>query len=210
MANRAEKIAALVEKHLRKDLNLSSQVPYQILSPESGGLPPQSLLMGYVAGRVQVHQIQLQGLLQKTKDLDPMCYVYFNLSQPRRFELQAFIYNPGLVTEIHRLAYAVPLSKPVRDPVQVLDPRVTVFSGDADAAARLNRNPQLLKQASALAITERETSGYPLLIDRRLAVYPAATGSLFILHTLPKTLMMRQTLLANETLQLASAIEATL
>jgi hypothetical protein len=211
MANKAEKIATQAEKALRKDLNLSTQLPYQILDPESGGLPVQSALSGHVDGHVMIHQIQLKGLLQQVKDIPPYCYVYFTLRQPRPFELQVWIWNPGLITYIHRLAYAVPLARPVRGAVSMRDPNVARFAGDPELAARLNSNPQLLKQAETLAVTKREeSSSYPLLIDRRLDIEPTANGSVLILHTLPKMLMLRQTLLASETLQLAAALEAAL
>jgi hypothetical protein len=211
MANKAEKIATQAEKALRKDVNSTTPLPYQILSQESGGLPPQSALRGHVDGRVQIRQIQLGGLLQQVKNITPYCYVYFALQQPRPFELQVWIWNPGLVTWLHRLAYAVPLARPVRGAVSMRDPKAARFAGDPELAAYLNSNPQVLKQAEAVAVTEREeSSGYPRLIDRRLDIEPAANGSLLILHTLPKTLMLRETLLANETLQLASAIEAML
>src|SRR5262249_39652954 len=101
MANKAEKIAAQAEKALRKDLNVSAQLPYQILGQESGGHPLQSALRGHVDGRVQIRQIQLGGLLQQVKNISPYCYVYFTLQQPRPFELQVWIWNPGLVTWIH-------------------------------------------------------------------------------------------------------------
>lgn len=213
MPNKAEKIATLVEKSLRKDLNASSSLPYTILPPEGEGLPQHSQLAGMLNGHVQVHETRFGGVVQQTKDISPFCYVYFDLDRPRPFALQAFIWNPGLVTYIHRLAYAVPLTIPVRGPVHISDPNVAIFSGDSGAASRLNSNPQLLKLADTIAVTERRESfseSYPLLIDRCLGIYPHEAGSLFIVHTLPKTLMMRQTLFANEVLQLASLIEATL
>jgi hypothetical protein len=91
------------------------------------------------------------------------------------------------------------------------DPHVTRFAGEPELAARLNSNTRLLKQAETLAVTEQEeSSDYPRLKDRRLDTEPAASGSVLILYTLPKTLILRQTLLAGETLQLAAALGATL
>jgi len=53
MADKAERVAAVTEKNLRKDLQLSAQLPYQILLPDSGGLPAESLLTGLVSGSVK-------------------------------------------------------------------------------------------------------------------------------------------------------------
>ncbi len=207
MTNKEEKIASLVGKHLSKDLNSPSALPYQILPSQSGGLPAQSLLMGFVNGRTSR---QVKRGWHKEQDVAAFCYVYFDLTWPRRFALQAFIHNPGFVTIIHRLAYAVPLAKAVGSPVGLADPKLSMFSGDPEASAKLNGNRDVLKLAGTLAVTEREDTDRTMRIDRHLRIYPAPSGSLLVLHTLPKTLMIRETLLASEVLQLASAVEATL
>lgn len=204
MASKEEKVAIIVAEALAKDLHAPSALPYQILSPQSGGLPPQSFLRGFVSGNTR---FWIKRGFHREKDISAFCYVYFNLAQPRPFELQAFIYNPGLVTYIHRLAYAVPLAKSVRGPVGLENPRQIVFSGPPEAATRLNGNSEILRLAKRLAVTERGDLDRSLKIDRYLHIYPGPSGSLLVLHTLPKMLIMRQTLLASDVLQLASAIE---
>ena len=53
MADPKQIMARTIEKIVRKDLDSSAQLPFQILLPENGGLPPQSLLTGMVSGAVR-------------------------------------------------------------------------------------------------------------------------------------------------------------
>lgn len=221
MTDKLQKIADMTEKSLRKDLNAASPLPYQILSPESGGLPPQSLLTGMVQGRTQIQGNSGIGSIAGAKDIKPLGFVYFSLKQPRSFELQACAYA-GLSTSLSRLAYAVLLRKPVDRPLEVIEAKQTGlmsrrkmgFAGKSGATARLNGDPDLLKLADKLVVTAISNRSIISYIDLFCQILPRPEGSLLVLHTLPRVLvgvlMGRETLQAAEVLQFAAAIESKL
>jgi hypothetical protein len=229
MTHKPEKIVPEVEKMLRKDLSMERLPACQVLPVESGGVPAGSLLakvpretweqpmtfqMGSTVGGL------VGGLISAARgssNVEPLYYLYLSLVQPRYMELQAFISKAKLAATVHRLAYVVPLSKPVEsqislEPVktQAFGTSTSSFSGHAETAALLNRDGVLLQLANRLAVTSMVYDRVTLGIERCLMIYPQPTGSLLLLHTLPRMMMLRWSLWAGEVLELVSAIEAAL
>lgn len=229
MTHKPEKIVPEVEKMLRKDLRVETLPACQVLPAESGGVPAGSLLaevpketwelpvtfqMGSTVGGLVGGMI---GMMRGSSNVEPLYYLYFKLARPRYIELQAFIAKAKLAATVHRLAYVVPLSKPVGgqvslEPVktQGLGTSTSPFSGHAETAARLNRDNALLKLANQLAVARMDYDRQSLGIERCLVIYPQPTGSLLLLHTLPRMMMVRWSLWAGEVLALVSAIETAL
>ncbi|HZR39384.1 MAG TPA: hypothetical protein VFB12_04665 [Ktedonobacteraceae bacterium] len=198
MTHKSEKIVPDVQKMLSKDLNIAALPPCQVLSPESLGVP-------YVETLLPTIQI--------VRGKPPLFFLYFSLTSPRSFELQAFMTHAKLATTVHRLIYAVPLVKPVHGPVTLGEQKMfttSVFEGDSETAARLNSHSDLLKRANKLAVTSVSYGNVTLTISRYLTIQPQPTGSLLLLHTLPRLLMLRWTLAAGDVMELASLIEASL
>jgi hypothetical protein len=219
MADKTQVMANTVEKSLRKDLQAASPLPYQILSPESGGLPPGSLLTGLVGGPTAARANNLFGDFIGDRTLKPFCFIYFSPQHPRPFELQAFIHNPlGPLLALYRLAYAVPLRKAVQGAVNVVEnPRTGMFSkrsvsftGHPEMASRLNGSQELLTLAEKVAVTSVRDQSQTRSISLFCHVLPRPEGALLALHTLSRALAFRETLLAAEVLQLAAAIETRL
>jgi hypothetical protein len=219
MADKAQRVADMTEKSLRKDLQSSSQLSYRILLPDSGGLPPQSLLTGLVSGTIKARGNSMIGSVIGDRELKPFCFVFFSLDHPRRFELQAFIHNPvGPLLVLYRLAYAVPLRKAVRGPVEVVEnaktglfaKRSVSFIGESETSARLNGSTDLLTLAEKIAVTSIVDQSQTRSIDLFCQILPRSEGSLLAVHTLSRALAFRETLMAAEVLQLAAAIEARL
>src|SRR5579859_4228696 len=225
MTHKSQKIVPEVEKMLCKDLRVEALSACQVLPVESRGVPAGSLL-AKVPGETWELPLtfNMGGSLARTlggvirgSDVEPLSYLYFNLAQPRRMDLQAFLSKDKLAATVHRLAYVVPLSKPVKsqislEPVktQVFGTSTSPFLGHVETAARLNRDDALLKLANRLAVASVAYDRVTLGIERCLTIYPQATGSLLLLHTLPRMMMMRWSLRAGEVIELISAIEAIL
>ena len=202
MTRKPEKMVPEVEKMLRKDLRVETLPACQVLPTESGGVPARSLLAEVPRETWELPvTVRVGGLISMTRgssNVELLYYLYFKLAQPRRMELQAFIAKFKLAATVHRLAYVVPLSKPVGgqvslDPVKMqgLGTSTSPFSGHAQTAARLNRDNALLKLANQLAVASMNYDRQSLGIERCLVIYPQPTGSLLLLHTLPRMMMWR-------------------
>lgn len=225
MTHKPQKIVPEAEKMLRKDLNVQTLPACQVLPAESGGVPANSLLAQvpretwelplsiHIAGRSLAGAIA--GAIRGS-NVELLYYLYFPLEQPRRMDIQAFISKAKLAATVHRLAYVVPLSRPVQGKVSLEPPKkqvfgtpVSPFSGPAQTVDRLNNDSALLKLANQLAVDGMHYDRVSLGIARCLEIYPQSTGSLLLLHTLPR-MMMRWSWWGGEVLQLASALEASL
>jgi hypothetical protein len=196
LSHKSEKFVPEIEKTLGKDLKGFPPPPCQLLPPESMGIPTGSLLPR----------------LQQTHGEPPLLYIYFKGTTPRLFEMQGFLKKARLATTLQRLIYAVPLVKPVRGPVRLGEQKSfgsSPFEGEAEAAL-LNERKDLLKLANKLACTSVSYGNVMITISRYLVIQPASTGSLLVLHTLPRLQAFGWTLLAGEVMDLATMIEAAL
>lgn len=195
LTHKPEKFVPEIEKTLGNDLNASTLLPCQVLSPESMGVPIGSLLPRYQPSNA------------------PLLYIYFNGTSPRRFEMQGFVRKIKWGAMLQRLIYVVPLAKTVRGPVRLGKEKLfgsSPFEGGPEAT-RLNENADLLKLANKLACTSVTYGNVTLTIARYMLIQPAPSGSLLVLHTLPRMRMVRRwTLLAGEVMNIADMIEASL
>ncbi|MGH2509302.1 MAG: hypothetical protein ACRDHZ_18135, partial [Ktedonobacteraceae bacterium] len=143
----------------------------------------------------------------------PLLYIYFKGTTPRPFEMQGRMEGVKWATSLRRLIYAVPLVKPVSGSVRLGKKKtfgLSLFEEGAEAV-RLNESKDLLKLADKLACTSvNYAGGVTTTISRYLAIQPALTGSLLVLHTLPRQHAFSWTLLAGEVMNLATMIEAAL
>jgi hypothetical protein len=201
-SQKPEKIAPVLEEMLRKEIGAPMPIAYQILNAETRSVSAQSLLSDY--GRMIVGGNET-----------PLFLFQFTLAMPRPAELQVRVNRQGIGAHVGLLSYAARLVKPIGSEVSLEPPKMFGASkciGDPQGIARLNNNGDLLKRLNKLARTESEVGGLKLKIERFLKIVPQASGSLFILNTLPRATSMGfgATLDAKEFLDLVALVEATL
>ena len=201
-SQKPEKIAPVLEEMLRKEIGAPMPIAYQIMNAETRSVSAQSLLSDY--GRMIVGGNET-----------PLFLLQFTLAMPRPAELQVRVNRQGIGAHVGLLSYAARLVKPIGSEVSLEPPKTFGASkciGDPLGIARLNNNGDLLKRLNKLARTESEVGGLKLKIERFLKIVPQASGSLFILNTLPRATSMGfgATLDAKEFLDLVALVEATL
>ncbi len=201
-SQKPEKIAPVLEEMLRKEIGAPMPIAYQIMNAETRSVSAQSLLSDY--GRMIVGGNET-----------PLFLLQFTLAMPRPAELQVRVNRQGIGAHVGLLSYAARLVKPIGSEVSLEPPKTFGASkciGDPQGIARLNNNGDLLKRLNKLARTESEVGGLKLKIERFLKIVPQASGSLFILNTLPRATSMGfgATLDAKEFLDLVALVEATL
>lgn len=179
---KAEKIAPRVEQAIRQELGAPTPLPYQILPGTSGGATAGSLLSEWA--HAQVHMSQQAA---------PLFYIQFALAWPRSFELQMTIYRQGMGALAGRCVFAVPLAKRVPGPLSLAELKFGQaggFAGDPAFTARLNSNRDLLAKAYGLLSTKISVGNTRLSISHYFQIQPTRTGSLLIVHRLPKPGML--------------------
>lgn len=171
-----DKIGPGVEALLRKELGSSVPLPYKMLPGEGEGATAKSVLSD--VGKALTMTKQQSAVL---------FYLYFALDLPRPFELQVSITRYGLGAIVGRFAYAVPLNKPVKGEVHLLETKLgsfNGFAGDSATIAPLNSNRDLILQAHKLAVSKTTIGNFKLSISQFLQIVPHNAGSLLIVHRL--------------------------
>lgn len=171
-----EKIAPKVEQLVRTELKAPTPIPYQVLPGESTGATPGSLFSEWAHAQV--------GMRYKTNAL---FHVQFALSWPRPYELRISVLRQGLGALVGTCAFAIPMSKPVRGAVNLVQAGMLGapgFAGEPATAARLNNNRDLLFKTRRITLSTARIGRVRLSIQRYLQVQPSRTGSLLIVHKL--------------------------
>lgn len=171
-----DKIGPGVETLLRKELGSSTPLPYQILPGEGETATTKSVLTDI--GKALTMTKQQSAIL---------FFVHFALDLPRPFELQVSVTRYGLGAVVGRFAYAVPLNKPIKGAVRLLETKLgsfNGFAGDTTTIAPLNSNRDLILQAHKLAVSKTTIGNFKLNISQHFQIVPHNTGSLLIVHRL--------------------------
>lgn len=145
-------------------------------------------------------------------------YLYADAARPRPFELRAALLRGrtllGRSLGLGALLYAVPLHVKVSTQVALtgggpLGPQR--FTGDPAAAARLNADPDLAGQATAVAVTRAGPDArHTWEVERLLVVEPHPGGAVLLARTLHRATTPQWELRAAAVLDLAARIETLL
>jgi hypothetical protein len=174
-----ERIAPKVEQLVRTELKAPAPIPYQVLPGESTGATPGSLFSEWAHAQI--------GMRYKT---DALFHVQFALSWPRPYELRISILRKGMGALMGTCAFAIPMSKPVRGAVNLVQTGILgtpSFAGEPATAARLNNNRDLLLRTRRVTLPTSRIGRVKLSIPRYLQVQPTRTGSLLVIHKLAQT-----------------------
>jgi hypothetical protein len=197
-----EKVGAQVEEKLRKEIGATTPVPYAVEAGTAGATSAATVL-----GDVT------KGLFGGRPDL--LFTLVFDLSAPRPAQLRATVDRQGVGCHVSALLYSAKLSKPVKGEAALDAPKLfggSKFSGDAEAAGKLNAKGDLLKRLGKLVRAEAEIGGLTIHGERLAQVAPVEGGSLVLIGTLPRATAMGMdaTLDAKEFFDVLGMIEAAL
>jgi hypothetical protein len=196
-SQKAEKIAPSVEELLRKETGAGGPIVYEIEDAGTADHSIKSLLKDL-------------GTTAFGGDVTLLFKLHFHLTQPRAADLAVDVIRQGMGAYAGSLAYAAVLSRKVGSKVALGDGKQ--FSGDADAAAKLNASKDLLKKCNAFAMTSGGITGFEISIARRLEVQPREGGALLVAVTLPRSKMMglSASMASKEFFELVNDLEAAL
>jgi len=191
-----------VEEKVREEIEATSAIPYQVETGEAGAATIGSFLS------------DIGNALIGGKD-ETLFRLNFDLAQRRPANLQVSMNRQGVGSHAGLLMYSTKLSKPVSAEVALEDPKFfgkSKFAGDADAAARLNGNSDLIKRCNELARVESQSGGLTLKIKRCCKVIPHEGGSMLVVGTLPRPTKMgfSAALDAGAFFDIADMVEAAL
>jgi hypothetical protein len=192
-----EKIGANVEEMLRKELAVSTPIPYQVEDANASKTTLGTVLgegFGLLFGRQEVLLFSLN----------------FQIQQPRPAQLQVHLNRHGIGCHGGSLLYRTPLNKAVDGEVS-FDDRGR-WNGDPATVQKLSTNRELSKRLTNFARMRSNVRGIDIQISRLAKILPQENGSLLVINTLPKMLAMgfSASLDAKEFFALAALIEITL
>jgi hypothetical protein len=197
-----DKLAAGVEEIVRKDVGSATPLPYRLLDVANGSATVGSVLVdiGNVLGSGQTA---------------PLLTVELDLPGAQPATLQAQLIRQGIGAYCGPLVYVFRLAKPVAGEVGLEEHKsfgTPRFTGDADAAARLNAAKDLAKRTDKVLRSETEMGAIKLRVPRVFRLAPAEGGSVLVLGSLPRitSMGMSATTDAHEIIDIASTVETAL
>ncbi len=195
-------IGEKVEEKVREEIEATTPVPYQVHGGEAGTATIGSFLS------------DIGNALIGGKD-ETLFRLNFDLAQRRPANLQVSINRQGVGSHAGLLMYSTKLSKPVSSEIALEDPKFfgkSKFAGDANVAARLNGNSDLIKRCNELARVESQSGGLTLKIKRCCKVIPHEGGSMLVIGTLPRPTKMgfAAAIDAKDFFDIADMVEAAL
>ena len=197
-----DKICPAVEEKLRKELGAAAPLPYQVEDQSS-----QTTSVGTVF-KDMTHAL----FSGKTQEL---FRINFDLSAPRKAQLQAYVMRQGVGAHVGLLLYSTTLAKAAAGEATLENPKMfgtSKFTGDASVTGKLNANGDLLKQLGKFARTQAEIGGMTVTIPRLAKVTPQDGAALLVIGTLPRmtSMGMDASLDAKDFFDLANLIEKVL
>jgi hypothetical protein len=197
MGHDGQTIAPKVQELLTKDLGAAGSVSFTIESVGAEGITAKSILkdMGttFFGGKSQL-----------------LFTIHFDVNQSRPMQLDAHMIRQGVGCGLGSLAYATTVGKRVAGPVSLGDDGK--FTGDAEAAGKLNARRDLLKKCDAFAVKEGGLAGLEFKIDRILKIIPRENSAQVVAVTMPvsKSMGFSASLRAKEFLEMVALLESTL
>jgi hypothetical protein len=195
-------VGARVEEKVREEVGATAPLPYQVEMGEAATASVGSFLSDIGSALVGGADATLFRL-------------NFDLPAPRPARLQVSVNRQGVGSHVGLLLYSAQLSKPVTAEVVLEDPKMfgkSKFTGEANAAAKLNANGDLIKRANTFARVESQSGGLTLKIKRGCKLAPNENGSMLAIRTLPRPIKMGfgATIDAKDFFDIANMIETAL
>jgi hypothetical protein len=197
MGQDGRQIAPKVEELLRKELAAEGTIAYTVKSDGETGITAKSVLSDVSAS--------LFG-----GKITPVLGIHFDIAQPRPTHLNVYMMRKGLGCVAGSLEYSTALNKRLAGEVVLGDDGK--FTGNADAASKLNAKKDLLKKCGAFAMREGGLAGSEIKIQRMLKIRPQEGGAQIVAVTLPRSKSMgfSASLGSKEFLEIVGLLEATL
>ncbi len=198
-SHEVDKVAPALEEMLRAELGAPSPIPYEV---EQG--PPRDL--GTFLGEVA------RAAIGGTSDAIRLFTIYFNIAHPRPAQLRVMVGKQGIASYAGSLLYSCTLNAQVAGEVAFTEGKPSTFTGDKEASARLNANPDLLKRLDKLLRKRLMLGGAVISTNPICRIAPSDTDALLIVNTLSRPTQMgfSATLDAKEFFDLAGIIEGLL
>lgn len=197
-SQKLEKVAPMIEEHVRKEIGASEPLPYEIEWPGEEG--EGSAYWRSVTGGNVVY----------------LCHFHFDLPGTPSTHLRISIKkDPFSGCSAGPLSYGTRLSKKIGDIAALRGPKpfgLSMFfkdlfeSNDEALCEKLNANVELVALANKFSRTKMGVGSNGMQIERLFALYPAEAGSRLIAVTLP----YGDELQIKEFFSLAAMIETTL
>jgi len=197
MGQDGQTVAPKVEELLGKELGSSGPIAYSVESEGGGGVSAQSVVT------------DLASSLFGGK-ATPLFTIHFDIQQPRPIQLGVYMIRRSVGCFAGSLAYAAVLSKRIAGEATLGDDGK--FTGDPEAASKLNAKKDLLKKCDAFAMKKGGLGGAEIEIQRTLKITPHEGGAQLIAVTLPRSKSMgfSASMGSKEFLEIVDLLEATL
>lgn len=201
-----ERLAISCEKYLRKELASPTPLAYQLIEGNAPTLKWKGLL-------TDVGEVLLPGARNMSNVIG---FAHFTLEQPRPFELQVTFSRFGMRPVLSRLAYVMPLTRPVAGVVnmegitRLFNSYKGGFTGDPDTISRLNLQRELIVSAHKLKVYTTRNGSLTVTIPKYFRIVPHNGASVLILHRLPKQGFITPNLGARDLIAFISQLEAVL
>ena len=148
---KTEEVVSKVEELLRKEVSAGGPIAYSVEDAGTAEVSARSMLKDAATHLFAGNTTRL-------------LTIHFHLTQPRAADLDVHMNRQGMGCYAGSLAFSARLSKSVGSEVALGDDGK--FTGDADAAAKLNGKKDLLKKCAAFAVTKGGITGFELEIPR--------------------------------------------
>jgi hypothetical protein len=195
----SSKIAMAVESILRKELNYSSEIPYEVT--EIGDKT------------TSLHSIFSEMAAALTTGLPNIIFtITFKIVAPFESTIAIAIASQGIGARGDAIQYIAKISKSISGSAELEAPKrfgTPKFEGDLSTISNLNANGNLLKRVNLLSRNTAEVAGMSLSINRLFRISSKDNAAEITAITLPKMLSMgfSASLDAKEFFDIAAIIE---
>lgn len=177
-----------------QDPNVVAPKVADLVKDETGGAADYTVEEGS-ASPTSAKTVVLEGLdlLLGGRKATTLFTVNFSLSSPRAMSLTVPLNRQGVGCHGSGSTYVTELAKPVGSAVTLAPPKFLggmKWEGDADAAAKLNGNGELMKRLKNFIRTKGNLGGVDITIGQHFQVVPNGSGSVLIANNMPKSMKM--------------------
>jgi hypothetical protein len=192
-----DKLGVQVEELLRKELAAGGPVPYEVEDAGTAETSARSMLKDagtYLLGGGTTRLLT----------------IHFHLAQPRAADLDVHLNRQGVGCYAGSLVFSTVIGKGVAGEVSFGDDGK--FTGDADAAGKLNAKKEVVKKVAAFAMKTGGLTSFEVTIPRHFKIAPHERGAQIVGVTLPRSKSMgfSASFGSKDFFEIATLIEETL
>jgi hypothetical protein len=196
-----EKVIPKIQEILKKDLGVSSDIPYKVEDENTS----KTSIGTFLKDGAKVFFGGKEALLFS---------LIFEVNQPRPVKIQMHVNRQGIGSHVGTIIFTANLTKAVKAEVSLQEPKTfgtSKFEGDADSAGKLNSSKDLLKKCDKFAHTKSDVGG-GITADRFFKIIPAESGSMLVVRSLPRatSMGMSATTDAKDFFEITDLIEKSL